>query len=84
MDLPYSLISQLEKVPDNQKAKGLPPVHLWYPEAAFDPQCNWPNIMGNATVPMLGLQSTGTAGAEVLLESLFSKAEDAIKTAVKK
>jgi len=39
--------------------------------------------MGNATVPMLGLLSTGTAGAGVQLKSLFAEAEDAIKAAVK-
>jgi len=32
VDLPYSLLSELEKVQD----KGLPPVHLWHPENEKD------------------------------------------------
>jgi hypothetical protein len=33
--------------------------------------------MGEATVPMLGLLSSGTAGAGLLLKSLFAEAEQA-------
>ena len=32
------------------------------PNAAYDPQYNGPNIMGNATVPMLGATALGSAG----------------------
>jgi hypothetical protein len=45
--------------------------------AAFDPQYKGKNIMGEATVPLLGLLSTGTAGAGLLLKSLFAEAEEA-------
>jgi hypothetical protein len=47
------------------------------PNAAFDPQYRGKNIMGEATVPLLGLLSTGTAGAGLLLKSLFAEAEEA-------
>ena len=43
--------------------------------AAYDPQYTGSNIMGNATVPMLGLLATGSAGAGILLNSLFAEAE---------
>ncbi len=33
-DLPYSLMSELDKVPDN--GKQLPPVHLWHPDTEKD------------------------------------------------
>ena len=49
------------------------------PNAAFDPKYKGPNIMGEATVPLLGLLSTGTAGAGLLLKSLFAEAEEASK-----
>jgi hypothetical protein len=45
--------------------------------AAYDPQYKGKNIMGEATVPLLGLLSTGTAGAGLLLKSLFAEAEEA-------
>jgi hypothetical protein len=54
-----------------------PDVKIRHPDAAFDPQYNGPNIMGEATVPMLGLLSSGTAGAGLLLKSLFAEAEQA-------
>ena len=47
--------------------------------AAYDPQYTGSNIMGNATVPLLGLLASGTAGAGVLLNSLFAEAERAKK-----
>jgi hypothetical protein len=47
--------------------------------AAYDPDYLGPNIMGNATVPMMGLLASGTAGAGVLLNSLFAEAERAKK-----
>ena len=54
-----------------------PDIKIRHPDAAFDPQYNGPNIMGGATVPMLGLLSSGTAGAGLLLKSLFAEAEKA-------
>ena len=45
--------------------------------AAFDPQYKGKNIMGEATVPLLGLLASGSAGAGVLLKSLFAEAEEA-------
>jgi hypothetical protein len=54
-------------------------VKIRHPDAAFDPQYNGPNIMGGATVPMLGLLSSGTAGAGLLMKSLFAEAEEAKK-----
>jgi hypothetical protein len=54
-----------------------PDIKIRHPDAAFDPQYNGPNIMGGATVPMLGLLSSGTAGAGLLLKSLFADAEKA-------
>jgi hypothetical protein len=47
--------------------------------AAYDPEYKGSNIMGNATVPLLGLLATGSAGAGVLLNSLFAEAERAKK-----
>lgn len=47
--------------------------------AAFDPEYTGSNIMGNATVPMLGLLATGSVGAGILLNSLFAEAERAKK-----
>ena len=49
------------------------------PNAAYDPQYTGPNIMGGATVPMMGLLATGSGGAGVLLNSLFEEAERAKK-----
>jgi hypothetical protein len=54
-----------------------PDIKIRHPDAAYDPQYNGPNIMGEATVPMLGLLSSGTAGAGLLLKSLFAEAEEA-------
>ena len=40
-----------------------PDVKIRHADAAFDPQYTGSNIMGNATVPMLGATAVGTAGA---------------------
>jgi hypothetical protein len=52
-----------------------PDVNIRHADAAYDPQYKGSNIMGNATVPLLGLLASGTAGAGVLLNSLFAEAE---------
>ena len=52
-------------------------VNIRHADAAFDPQYKGPNIMGNATVPLLGLLTSGSAGMGVLLNSLFAEAEGA-------
>ena len=56
-----------------------PDVNILHADAAFDPQYVGPNIMGNATVPMMSLLATGSAGAGILLNSLFAEAERAKK-----
>lgn len=56
-----------------------PDVNIRHADAAFDPQYTGSNIMGNATVPLLGLLASGSAGAGVLLNSLFAEAERAKK-----
>ena len=56
-----------------------PDVNIRHADAAFDPQYKGSNIMGNATVPLLGLLASGSAGAGVLLNSLFEEAERAKK-----
>ena len=55
------------------------PSRIRSPNAAFDPEYTGSNIMGNATVPLLGLLATGSVGAGVLLNSLFAEAEKAKK-----
>ena len=40
-----------------------PDVKIRHADAAYDPQYTGSNIMGNATVPMLGATAVGTAGA---------------------
>ena len=54
-----------------------PDVNIRHADAAFDPQYKGSNIMGNATVPLLGLLTSGSAGMGVLLNSLFAEAERA-------
>jgi hypothetical protein len=45
--------------------------------AAYDPMYTGSNMMGSATVPLLGLLSSGSVGMGVLLNSLFEEAEEA-------
>jgi hypothetical protein len=52
-------------------------VNIRHADAAYDPQYKGSNIMGNATVPLLGLLASGSAGMGVLLNSLFAEAEEA-------
>ena len=40
-----------------------PDVNIRHADAAYDPQYTGPNIMGNATVPALGVLATGTGAA---------------------
>lgn len=64
---------------DTRSTISLRPENLRSPNAAFDPQYTGPNIMGNADVGLLTLLASGSAGAGVLLNSLFEEAERAKK-----
>ena len=56
-----------------------PDVNIRHADAAFDPEYKGSNIMGNADVGLLTLLAGGSAGASVLLNSLFADAERAKK-----
>ena len=51
-----------------------PDVKIRHADAAYDPQYNGPNIMGNATVPMLG--ATAAASAVPLMLRKWKKEEE--------
>ena len=58
------------------------PDYIRSPNAAFDPQYSGPNIMGNATVPMLGATAAGAAALAPALTDFGPTAVDKLDMAL--